>query len=229
MSIGCQNQAAAPEPFAAAKTKVRSAACGREPAVLTDIYAEDINIAIWQRSLSLTLSECVDHFVTNQRELQASFITTPENAGHALREILGGAEKQELTADIVNLVQMFCDLFGLKRAGLRLAMLDRAMCPRFHVDRVPCRLITTYYGVATEWLPHAAVDRVHLGAPSAGKDDTETGLFGHQSEIQQLQSGDVAVLKGELWAGNENAGLVHRSPAVGSGANRLLLSMDFCD
>ena len=48
-------------------------------------------------------------------------------------------------------------------------------------------------------------------------------------EIQQLQSGDVAVLKGELWAGNENAGLVHRSPAVGSGANRLLLSMDFCD
>ncbi|MCZ8485672.1 DUF1826 domain-containing protein [Vibrio lentus] len=23
------------------------------------------------------------------------------------------------------------------------------MCPRFHFDQVPCRLVTTYHGVAT--------------------------------------------------------------------------------
>lgn len=56
------------------------------------------------------------------------------------------------------MVDMFCCLFELKRAGLRLTVLDRAMCPRFHVDRVPCRLVTTYLGAATEWLPHTVAD-----------------------------------------------------------------------
>lgn len=43
--------------------------------------------------------------------------------------------------------------------------------------------------------------------------------------IQRLQAGEVAVLKGEKWQGNEGAGLVHRSPAAQQG--RLLLSLDW--
>lgn len=165
----------------------------------------------------------------NKPTFETAFTTTPGRAPDALREILADVGYSELSANIVALVQMFCDLFGLKRAGLRLAILDHAMCPRFHVDKVPCRLVTTYYGVATEWLPHAAVERIHLGVRNAGRDDAQTGLFRDPSEIRQLQPGDVALLKGESWEGNEYAGLVHRSPAVVSGANRLLLSLDFCD
>jgi hypothetical protein len=37
----------------------------------------------------------------------------------------------------------------------------------------------------------------------------------------------VALLKGESWENNEGAGLVHRSPAVKSGQQRLLLTLDF--
>ena len=40
---------------------------------------------------------------------------------------------------------------------------------------------------------------------------------------------NVSILKGELWKGNENAGLVHRSPEVSSGQARLLLTIDFND
>ena len=54
-------------------------------------------------------------------------------------------------------------LFELKSVGLRLTALGHAMCPRFHVDRVPCRLATTYFGSATEWLPHDRVNRSKLG------------------------------------------------------------------
>ncbi len=43
--------------------------------------------------------------------------------------------------------------------------------------------------------------------------------------VQYLQAGDVAVLKGEKWQGNEGAGLVHRSPSGQQG--RLLLSLDW--
>ena len=34
-------------------------------------------------------------------------------------------------------------------------------------------------------------------------------------------------LKGELWEGNETAGLVHRSPALAKDERRLLLTLDF--
>ena len=88
------------------------------------------------------------------------------------------------------------------------------MCPRFHVDHVPCRLITTYTGVTTQWLPHTSVDRSKLGKGNNGKKDEESGLFGQSTDIKQLCVGDVALLKGESWYGNSGAGLVHRSPHV---------------
>ncbi|WP_297291060.1 DUF1826 domain-containing protein [Oceanicoccus sp.] len=33
-------------------------------------------------------------------------------------------------------------------------------------------------------------------------------------------------MKGELWEGNEGAGLVHRSPSLSAGERRLLLTLD---
>jgi len=112
---------------------------------------------------------------------------------------------------------------------LRLTVLDRAMCPRFHVDRVPCRLVTTYQGIATEWLPHNVADRSKLGAGNMGKSDDLSGLFECPSDIKQLNCGDVALLKGELWHNNEGAGLIHRSPQLVNNACRLLLTIDFIE
>ena len=146
-----------------------------------------------------------------------------------LQKILG-AEKAftELRDDILELVDMFCCLFGLERTGLRLAILDRAMCPRFHVDHVPCRLLKTYTGIATQWIPHEFVDRTRLGVNSHVQPDEISGLFQRETDIENLQSGHVALLKGERWEGNEGTGLVHRSPGLDVRERRLLLSLDFC-
>ena len=76
-------------------------------------------------------------------------------------------------------------------------------------------------------IPHSCVDRTKLGAGSEGKSDDESGLFSQASDIQQLNEGDVALLKGEYWQGNEGAGLVHRSPMVPQDSLRLLLTLDF--
>jgi len=45
--------------------------------------------------------------------------------------------------------------------------------------------------------------------------------------LQQLTTGDVALLKGESWVGNEGYGLVHRSPNLENQKKRLLLTLDF--
>lgn len=201
-----------------------------EASVLTNIYQEGANIVIWRRTLDEILLTAAEAVLRTKPSLQASLTVTPQDTFSALNEALGATQAAAiLSEDMAQLVDMFCCLFDLKRAGLRVTALDRAMCPRFHVDRVPCRLVTTYQGSATQWLPHHLVDRSKLGPGYQGKPDEQSGLFSHTSDIQQLSPGDVALLKGELWEGNEAAGLVHRSPQLENDARRLLLTLDFSD
>lgn len=207
----------------------RHPAYGHTPAVLADILQDDVNMAIWQRQLSDSIQNAAVAFMIENPAFTAAMTVSPADVLNTNGEILGAEIPTELADNIAELVDMFCYLFGLERAGLRLATLDRAMCPRFHVDYVPCRLITTYYGIATEWLRHDSVDRSKLGIRDAEKSDVEAGLYQHTDDIQQLTCGDVALLKGERWIGNENAGLVHRSPEVLSAEKRLLLTLDFSD
>ena len=203
---------------------------GREPAMLSDIYLDEINLAVWQRTLSSSLTEAVVRVSDINPNLEISLITTPEDVYSSVMKALGSnAEATSLCDDVANLVDMFCCLFDLKQAGLRLAMLDCAMCPRFHVDKVPCRLVTTYHGVGTEWLPHLAADRSKLGVGNQGKSDDESGLFNSVTNIEQLMKGDVALLKGEAWKGNQGAGVIHRSPQLATQGRRLLLTLDIDD
>ena len=198
------------------------------PNVLSDIYREDTNIVIWQRNLSNELTAAVSEFLQKNATKAVVLAVTPQNTHDVLKDTFGGSEAlTTLSDDIALLVDMFCCLFDLKQAGLRLTILDRAMCPRFHFDRIPCRLVTTYQGIATQWLNHAVVDRSKLGAGNQGKSDEQSGLFNNLEDINRLREGDVALLKGENWDETQGAGLVHRSPPVSAGERRLLLTLDF--
>lgn len=200
---------------------------GAEPSILADIYNEEVNIAIWQRPLSQELHGSVDEFLKANPDFERNQVISVKKSFSSIAKLLGTADQPKICGDIAELVEMFCYLFDLKRAGLRLAVLNRAMCPRFHVDNVVCRLVTTYSGVATEWLPHELVNREKLGTGNGGLPDCQSGLFDNEYEIRKLGCGDVALLKGERWQGNEGAGLVHRSPNVDSVEGRLLLTLDF--
>ena len=196
--------------------------------VLAYIYEENINITTWQRNLSPELTNAAEQLLASDHTFRISTSVTPEETFDALYDILGANEAAKLISDdIAEIVEMFCCLFDLKQVGLRLTTLDKAMCPKFHVDRVPCRLITTYSGIATQWLPHNITDRSKLGMGSKGKSDAESGIYGTPSDIQQLNAGDVSLLKGESWLGNEGGGLVHRSPQASNENKRLVMTLDF--
>jgi hypothetical protein len=200
---------------------------GDTPAALSGIYQEDRNIVAWRRDLALEIQNVVNDFLIASSSFQVSMTLSSQDAFVLIHEALGGSGLMTpLSEDIAELVDMFCYLFDLNKVGLRLTVLDRAMCSKFHVDRVPCRLVTTYQGSATEWLPHNVVNRSKLGHGSEGKSDEKSGLFPDMGDIKQLMPGDVALLKGELWEGNEGAGLVHRSPSLSAGERRLLLTLD---
>jgi len=212
--------------WAQAEKISRHMAHGKQPTVLSDIYQEKINIAIWQRERPNTLKSSVKDFLELNPTFQKEMTLTPQDAFSRVNEFFDN-KMTEVSEDIAALVDMFCYLFELKEAGVRLKVLDKAMCPKFHVDKVPCRLVTTYQGTATEWLPHEVVNQTKLGWGCNGLPDSESGLYPSESDIQQLACGDVALIKGTRWDGNENAGLVHRSPELISNEKRLILTLDF--
>jgi len=199
---------------------------GADPTVLTDIFDDQIHIAIWKRSISSSIQTAAATLIEDNPTYRPAVMVTPDNALESFNKSLSKISGPELCEDIAELVEMFCLLFNTEHAGVRLSVLDNAMCPKFHVDKIPCRLLTTYQGVATQWLPQDSVDRSKLGHGSKGKDDHESGLFENPLDIQQLNQGDVAILKGDLWDGSEGAGVVHRSPPVENNEHRLLLTMD---
>lgn len=210
----------------------RSAAKDSNANVLPHIYDQNTNIVIWQRDLEQVLTNAVNTLISTNAIKPLELAVSPDDAFDKLVTALkpddnNRDETDALCKDIALLVEMFCCLFDLKRAGLRLKILDKPMCPRFHVDKIPCRLVTTYQGIATQWLNHSDVDRSKLGTGNLGKPDEESGLFKSLNNINQLNQGDVALLKGEYWDENEGAGLVHRSPPVAANEQRLLLTLDF--
>jgi hypothetical protein len=194
---------------------------------LTKIYQDHTNMVVWERQSSISVTTECQALLAGKRFAGHSATFSPTKLKYLNEIIPDLAPYPQLKADIRLLAEMFSYLFGLETIGLRLTALTSSMCPRFHVDRVPCRLITTYVGTGTEWLPNDSVDRSKLGAASNGLSDAQSGVYSSPQAIQSLHPGDVALLKGEAWEGNEGAGLVHRSPAVDPGQQRLLLTLDF--
>lgn len=188
------------------------------PDVLADIYQDDIAITIWRRLLSNHCAEYAHYLLRRTPCFQTRSVVASARIKDYLAGELPLAPNRDALVDDINLVaQMFACLFDLSHVGLRMAVLNKAMCPKFHVDRVPCRLITTYAGPATEWLTHKDVERLPNGAVQP---------LAH-AKIHQLASGDVALIKGEAWQGNEGRGLVHRSPHITDTERRLVLTLDF--
>lgn len=127
-------------------------------------------------------------------------------------------------ADVTELAEIYTTLMGCDVLGVRLQVLRKPMCPRFHVDRVGIRLLCTYTGPATEWLDDTAADRALLGPGAKGLADADSGLIRDPHLIHGMRPGDVALLKGELFPGNEGRGVIHRSPH--GNTPRLLFSLD---
>ncbi len=196
---------------------------GETPLALADILDNGVNLALWQRQLPLHIAEFGALLVSLNEPLAESLVVEldSEDAEPNLQGLAAGCRDLEgydgFIADVAWLVSAFACLLGAKRIGVRLRLLDKAMCPRFHVDHVPVRLITTYAGIGSQWLREGVMDRRQLSQADA--EPTEL--------IEQTHCGEVALLKGEKWRGNEGYGLIHRSPALAANERRLILTLDW--
>ena len=197
---------------------------------LSEIHKKNVNISIWERKLNNKIIEAGKTILDNNPKIEFSEVVKPKNVLNMLkRELVHSKEGLFLFNDISKLVKLFCELFDEDHAWLRIDAINKPMCPRFHTDYVRCRLVTTYVGPGTQWLPHHLVNRSKLGHGNQGQPDDKSGLFQKNVKIEQLDVGHVALLKGESWDGNNGSGLVHRSPHSENEYKRLYVTIDFLE
>lgn len=199
---------------------------------LASIYDPAIHLAVARRNPDPAVAGFVACALTRRCLPSAELIVSP---GMAMTEhlpaALGGFAKAvaalpgyaDFCRDLELQVDIFTDLFELDAVGMRIATLHGPMCPRFHVDHVPCRLITTYGGRGTEWLPEECVDRGQLGRADLPLRHPETG----DGTTEALEPWAIGLFRGEGWMDGNVGGIVHRSPHITPEQPRLLVTLDF--
>jgi len=197
------------------------AVMGEHPGCLTEIFRDDVNLVACNRPLNPRIAQFAAELSAWEGQMER-FVTLSEadSAALALPKwalTIEGAD--DWVADADELIGMYRCLFEPDTVGLRLHVLKGTMCPRFHVDRVPVRLLCTYQGTGTEWLPEDQVIRPSQLGPLPDQSVEPTN-------VERLGTGTIALLKGESWVGNEGKGLVHRSPSPGRHP-RLVLALDW--
>lgn len=197
---------------------------GNDISVLPRIFEHEVNIAIMRRRLPADVMVSVGAQCQTDRAWQFSWLGQPDHSLKAdlLKRLPQPDAAEALIDDITSVAEATAYLFDTETVGIRLRLLNAAMCPRFHCDNLPVRLVTTYMGPGSEWLPEYAINRAGLGAPHPHRPE----IVNDAGAIQSMSAGDIALIKGSGWEGNEEYGLVHRSPALKEGEKRLLLTID---
>ena len=185
------------------------------------IYDEDVEIVSVTRPQASTCEALAKRMIRSRQAPQLRWVQPaddPDAAASELPATIDADVRSALVDQVAQAGEMLGELVDCERVGVRLETLNAPMCPRFHADHIPCRLLITLSGAGTEWIPNSDVDwavfaDLGTAAPPVKAD----------RQIRQLATGHWSLLKGGAWADGFN-GVVHRSPH-GDG-DRLLLSLD---
>ncbi|CAH1387138.1 DUF1826 domain-containing protein [Candidatus Nitrotoga sp. M5] len=192
---------------------------------LTDIFEPETQVVMVKRNPDSVID---DYLAVAALQMGGGFRHVLKSGATVPHHLLPAHTGQEaFAADLNQLVEIYTDLLDCPSVGLRLEVMNRAMCPRFHVDHVGIRLLCTYRGPATEWLEDACADRSKLGPALPDVSDENSGVILNPAGIHRATPYAIVLLKGSQWQGNEGSGIIHRSPIVPSNkAPRVLLALD---
>ena len=120
--------------------------------------------------------------------------------------------------DMANITSVFSQI--IKEKSICLALETSRGCKRYHIDNVPMRLLVTYYGRGTEWLPSDAAD---YDAYYSGKNNKK--ILINSAKKKFLKKWDIAIFKGQKYESNKR-GILHRTPDSALNKISLLMRLD---
>lgn len=187
---------------------------GPDPDVLRTIGMPGVGLAVWTPEPPEGFQDWIESLPAEQlpslrailpaRDARAAITTACDRAGTP-----AGPCRDHLIDRAATLAGLASEILASLLVELRIEVADGQPCPKWHLDRVPARMLCALRGPGTEFGP-ARPD----GAPAT---------------IHRLSTGAVALFRGLLWPGREIPGIVHRSPPARPGDARLLLVVDPVD
>ncbi|WP_201244838.1 DUF1826 domain-containing protein [Halochromatium salexigens] len=243
MTAMALNDLATPQGPVASESRFESAAPRRLPPLTSVILVDDaqqldhigdprISLALWRRGFDPKIERAVAGLPTERLLNGRIALGSTETQAQCMARLQDLLQEHAVEpaglgwwlADMAMLAELFNGLvkrtLGPRPITARVETLDRVSCPRFHVDRTGLRLLCTYRGLGTEWLPNEEIDRSAL----ANRQPNE--VIQHGSQPRALQPFWVGLFKGECFPGNAGRGQVHRSPAVPPDDLRVLFCLD---
>ena len=208
------------------KNRQRRHAFGTTRAVHAHIHQLDCDLAVWIRRAPAAARRYV-RFCPSMLLPDITFRVGPDDdvRPHVRAGSLWADKHLAAFADDV---AMLADLFraetGAKNLRIRIERVTNDGCRLFHVDHLRIRLVTTYRGAGTEWLPEWVLDRAGL---KKGKNEL---IVRNPHGVRRMRPWAIALQKGELYSGVPDTGIIHRSPPVVSAFEaRLVVVIDDAD
>ena len=188
---------------------------------LAEIYSDDVELVNVARPNFERVESLSQRLILSRQAHQIQWIQplhAPNLAEGQLPESIETNVRLMLVDQITEGCDVLGELLGCTKVGVRLATLRSPMCPSFHVDKIPCRLLITLSGGGTEWIPNSDVDWAVFTDPADQNIPLRPG-----TTVRKLPAGHWSLLKGGAWSRTYH-GVVHRSPR--ENGERLLLSLD---
>jgi hypothetical protein len=215
-------------PLSIVKNQRRHVLNTKSLAGMVSVRESRYNLSIYTRSVSAALESAVETLMQAPFKGIDRVLEQQENWDEIVTLMIGAESSsnmillEPLVNDIVMCCKTFTQITQANTIRLSLKVVNHDACRKFHIDGYTYRLLCTYHGPGTEWVYNENVSRKYLG------EGENEDIIKDWSAIQQINTFDVAILKGELPHERNGNGIVHRSqPIQRTSEKRLVLRIDF--
>jgi hypothetical protein len=197
-------------------------------ASFADLLQEGANILSVERTLEASVAEAMDDVAQGEVfEHSATLDSRRPKLDALLEPIANPIARRFLEQDIAWLAESYGALLERRHLHGQLAVVAHDACRKLHVDNVTIRLLCTYAGPGTQWVPNEDVVRENLARIDVDLEEANRSVLRHADAVRQCKAGDVLLLKGEAFRRNRGFGAVHRSPPIAArDLRRLVFKID---
>ena len=192
---------------------------------IDNFYRDDLYLNVLDREKPYKSDEFFKNLISEPFEL--NICIKKENAfediKHKLSKLLIKSLQDHVfyykwIKDMSEICILYSDI--IKKNSLNFSLKTSRGCKRFHIDNVPLRLLVTYYGKGTEWLPR---DACSYSAYYNGESNEKIVKIKNKSKF--IKPWSIAIFKGQKFKGGTKA-ILHRTPDEALNKRSLLMCLD---
>ena len=168
---------------------------------IDNFYKDDLYLNILDREKPYKSNEFFKALISEPFELNINIKKAnafEDIKYHLNKELLKRVQDQIFYYKWIKDMSEICILYSdiIKKNSLNFSLKTSRGCKRYHIDNVPVRLLVTYYGKGTEWLPR---DACNYSAYYNGESNEKIIKIKNRSKF--IKPWSIAIFKGQKFKG----------------------------